>query len=74
MKKLPVRLSTGETIRLSPSAHSEFIKAIIEEFAPRFVPGGADQRIDCLVCRRELEPGFNPLRSAPTRESNCLLW
>lgn len=41
MKKLPVKLSTGETIRLSPGKHSELIKAIIEEFAPRFVPGGA---------------------------------
>ena len=40
MKKLPVKLATGETIRLSPGAHSELIKAIIEEFAPRFVPGG----------------------------------
>ena len=39
MKKLPVKLATGETIRLSPGAHSELIKAIIEEFAPRFVPG-----------------------------------
>lgn len=40
MKKLPVTLATGETIRLSPGAHSKLIKAIIEEFAPRFVPGG----------------------------------
>lgn len=40
MKKLPVKLVTGETIRLSPGAHSQLIKAIIEEFAPRFVPGG----------------------------------
>ena len=40
MKKLPVKLATGETIRLSPGAHSELIKAIIEEFAARFVPGG----------------------------------
>ncbi len=40
MKKLPVKLATGETIRLSPGAHSELIKAITEEFAPRFVPGG----------------------------------
>ena len=40
MKKLPVKLTTGETIRLSPGAHSELIKAIIEEFAARFVPGG----------------------------------
>ena len=40
MKKLPVKLATGETIRLSPGAHSELIKAILEEFASRFVPGG----------------------------------
>lgn len=40
MQKLPVKLATGETIRLSPGDHSELIKAIIEEFAPRFVPGG----------------------------------
>ena len=40
MKKLPVRLATGETMKISPGAHSELIKAIIEEFAPRFVPGG----------------------------------
>lgn len=40
MQKLPVRLATGETMRLSPGDHSEIIKAVIEEFAPRFVPGG----------------------------------
>jgi BsuBI/PstI restriction endonuclease domain/BsuBI/PstI restriction endonuclease HTH domain len=40
MRKLPVSLATGETIRLSPGSHSQLIKAIIEEFAPRFVPGG----------------------------------
>ncbi len=40
MQKLPVTLETGETIRLSPGKHSELIKAIIEEFASRFVPGG----------------------------------
>ena len=40
MQKLPVSLATGDTIRLSPGNHSELIKAIIEEFAPRFVPGG----------------------------------
>ncbi len=40
MRKLPVKLATGETMRLSPGDHSELIKAIIEEFAPRFVPGG----------------------------------
>lgn len=40
MQKLPVTLATGQTIRLSPGDHSELIKAIIEEFTPRFMPGG----------------------------------
>jgi hypothetical protein len=40
MRKLPVKLATGERMRLSPGDHSQLIKAIIEEFAPRFVPGG----------------------------------
>ncbi len=40
MNKLPVKLNTGAEIRLSPGAHSELIKAIIEEFAGRFVPDG----------------------------------
>jgi hypothetical protein len=40
MQKLPVKLATGETMRLSPGDHSKLIKSIIEEFAPRFVPGG----------------------------------
>ena len=40
MQKLPVKLATGATMRLSPGDHSQLIKAIIEEFAPRFVPGG----------------------------------
>ena len=40
MRKLPVKLATGGTMRLSPGDHSELIKAIIEEFAPRFAPGG----------------------------------
>jgi hypothetical protein len=41
MQKLPVKLATGATLRLSPSDHGRLIKAIIEEFAPHFVPGGA---------------------------------
>lgn len=38
--KIPVSLGDGKRIRLSAGAHSELIKAIIEEFGPRFVPGG----------------------------------
>jgi BsuBI/PstI restriction endonuclease domain/BsuBI/PstI restriction endonuclease HTH domain len=41
MQKLPVKLTNGKTIRLTPGDHSQLIKGIIEEFAARFVPGGA---------------------------------
>lgn len=37
--KLPVRLKNGIEFQISPGEHSELIKAIIEEFAPRFTPG-----------------------------------
>jgi hypothetical protein len=37
---IPIRLAKGKNIKLSPGKHNELIKAIIEEFASRFVPGG----------------------------------
>lgn len=40
MEMVPIQLAPGKTITLSPGAHSELIRAIIESFAPRFVPGG----------------------------------
>jgi adenine-specific DNA-methyltransferase len=40
MKKIPVSLVEGKDIYLTSGAHSKLVKAIIEEFAPRFVPGG----------------------------------
>ena len=40
MHMLPVNLVAGGMVQLSPGGHSELIKAVIEEFAPRFVPGG----------------------------------
>lgn len=40
MKKIPVKIPDGDEIQISPGAHSLLIKAIIEEFAPRFVSGG----------------------------------
>lgn len=40
MNKLPVKLAAGDIIRLSPGRHSDLIRAVIEEFAPRFVPEG----------------------------------
>ena len=39
MVKVPVSLPEGRQIELSPGAHSELIKAIVEEFAPYFAPG-----------------------------------
>ena len=40
MKMVPVEVTREFTIQLSAGAHSELIKQIIEQFAPRFVPGG----------------------------------
>ena len=36
---IPVIVAGGEEIKLAPGAHSELIKQIITEFAPRFAPG-----------------------------------
>lgn len=40
MNRVPVCLASGKEMRLSAGKHSELIRAIIDEFAPRFVPGG----------------------------------
>jgi len=37
--RIPVKISKNKKITLSPGAHSELIRAIIEDFAPRFAPG-----------------------------------
>lgn len=39
LQKIPIKIAEGKAIQVSPGAHSLLIKAIIEEFAPRFVPG-----------------------------------
>ena len=39
MQKIPVTLADGKEIALTPGAHSELIRAILTEFAPRFAPG-----------------------------------
>lgn len=39
LQKIPIQIAEGKEIQVSPGAHSLLIKAIIEEFAPRFVPG-----------------------------------
>ena len=40
MHRIPVKIKEGMEITLSPGDHSELIREIIEEFAPRFIPGG----------------------------------
>ncbi|CAE6855910.1 Type-2 restriction enzyme AplI [Paraburkholderia aspalathi] len=37
--RIPVEIEPGKEITLSPGEHSELIRAIIEDFAPRFAPG-----------------------------------
>lgn len=37
--RVPVKIAPGKNITLSPGEHSELIRAIIEDFVPRFVPG-----------------------------------
>jgi hypothetical protein len=37
---VPVTISKDEKIQLTPGKHSELIKRVIEDFCPRFVPGG----------------------------------
>jgi hypothetical protein len=40
MKMVPVRIAKGQQVRMSPGEHSMLIRALWEEFGPRFVPGG----------------------------------
>lgn len=37
--RIPVEIAPGKEITLSPGEHSELIRAIIEDFGPRFAPG-----------------------------------
>ncbi len=37
---IPVRIAPGKQIMLTPGEHSELIRAIVEDFGARFVPGG----------------------------------
>jgi hypothetical protein len=38
-KLIPVKTTTGKKITLSGGEHSQLIKSVIEDFAPRFAPG-----------------------------------
>ncbi len=37
---IPLQISPDQQLHISPGKHSELIKAVIENFGPRFVPGG----------------------------------
>ncbi len=40
-RRVPVEIAPGKRITLSPGQHSDLVRAIIEEFAPRLAPGSA---------------------------------
>ena len=40
MEMVPVVIAQGREVKLSPGEHSKLIRAIWEQFGPRFVPGG----------------------------------
>jgi hypothetical protein len=40
MHRIPLKVRAGHELTLSAGEHSELIRKIIEQFAPRFVPGG----------------------------------
>ncbi|MBK8259672.1 MAG: restriction endonuclease [Polyangiaceae bacterium] len=64
--RIPVKVAHGNEIALSPGQHSELIRAVIEDFAPRFAPGSAlvyvgDTADKCGYCDARLlsELGVN---------------
>ena len=40
LSMIPVTLAEAKMVYLTPGEHSKLVQAVIEEFAPRFVPGG----------------------------------
>lgn len=40
MQMVPVKVKEGYQVALSPGIHSELIRDIVEEFGPRYAPGG----------------------------------
>lgn len=40
MNKVPLRLAENRELYLTPGNHSRLMRSIVEEFAPRFAPGG----------------------------------
>jgi hypothetical protein len=40
LTRIPVRLPSGKTVTISPGGQNPLIKIVVEEFCPRFAPGG----------------------------------
>ncbi len=40
LSRIPVRLSSGKSVSISPGGQNPLIKQVIEDLCPRFVPGG----------------------------------
>jgi hypothetical protein len=40
LARIPVKLPSGKTVTISPGGQNPLIKSVVEEFCPRFVPGG----------------------------------
>ena len=40
MERIPVKMPTGGKLTLTPGGQNDLVKAIVEEFCPRFTPGG----------------------------------
>jgi len=49
--RIPVEIAPGKAITLSPGKHSELIRAIIKDFAPRFAPGSVPVYVGDPGCK-----------------------
>lgn len=59
MELIPVRLPDGRKLKLSAGGQNELVKLIVEEFCPRFTPGGVLVYVgDTGNKRRHIEPDY----------------
>lgn len=40
IRKIPVRMPSNEIVYINPGGQNKLIKSMVEEFCPRFIPGG----------------------------------
>jgi len=59
LARVPVRLPSGKQVKLSPGGQNPLIKAVVEEFCPRFFPGATIVYIgDAEDKFRHLDAGY----------------